>query len=512
MSCKPTPLVPDWEALKECGNHAFKSNLFKDAVDIYSKAINAKADEPVLYSNRSAAFLKQSEFNQAAVDAKKAVDLDKTFIKAYSRLHSALCNLGDFRRAAEEMKNGVIEFNAKSSDAKAEEDLKLLKELRTSAENADKAFRRAEQLVADGDHQGACRVASDVLRQFPNCASVAFLYAECTVFKDPETTSKLLAQFADRYSNNSHYLYLRALVLYYRGDSSFAIAQELLKQALELDPDNSKFSVLLKKIRNIERHKEAGNNFFRQKCSREAIEEYTVAIQADTTNVRVNAIIRGNRAAARMDVKDFQGALLDCDYAIKNGVDSAKLYARRSRVRERLDMYDDALHDMQHAAEIDNKFTAELQQLKVRVKRAKRCDYYKILDLSPNESDDSTIKRAYKKACLQWHPDKWAHASEEERAHAEKKFKDIAEAFGVLSDPKKKRLYDSGQMDNDVEGSYQASTGFPAGNEDVINIMNMMFSDGRMGGFSNGTFQRTTFGRGGKRRGNANSFFTYSQF
>ncbi|CCW67090.1 unnamed protein product [Phytomonas sp. Hart1] len=503
-------IVSDWESLKERGNQAFKNNLFKDAVEIYGRAIEAKADEPVLYSNRSAAFLKQLEFKKAAEDAKMAVNLDKTFVKAYSRLHSALCNLGDFRKATEEMANGIVEINANPSCAKTSEDLKLLKELHNSAEKAHTDFKRAEQLVASGDHEGASRIISDVLRQFPTCAPVAFLSAECTVSRDPEGTSRVLVLLADQYSDDPYYLYLRALMLYYRGDSSFAVAQELLKQALGLDPDNNKFSVLLRNIRNIEKHKEEGNKFFRQKRSREAIEEYTVAIQTDATNTRVNAIIRGNRAAARMDVNDFQGALLDCDYAIKNGVESAKLYARRSRVQEHLDMFDDSLRDMQCAANKDRNFEAELQQLKGRIKQAKRKNYYKILDLSPNESDNSTIKRAYKKACLQWHPDKWAHASETEKDHAEKKFKDIGEAFGVLSDPAKKRLYDSGQMDNDVDGAYQTSASFAPGNEEIINLMNVMFGGARMSGFSNGGFQKATYGRGGRRQGYTRGGYTYS--
>ena len=54
---------------------------------------------------------------------------------------------------------------------------------------------------------------------------------------------------------------------------------------------------------------------------------------------------------------------------------------------------------------------------------------------------------------MRWHPDK-NNESEEKRSEAEKKFKDIAEAYSVLTDPKKKERFDSG-MDidgNDMDG------------------------------------------------------------
>ena len=65
--------------------------------------------------------------------------------------------------------------------------------------------------------------------------------------------------------------------------------------------------------------------------------------------------------------------------------------------------------------------------------------------------DDDAIKKAYKKAALQWHPDRWGHASEEEKKTAEHQFKECHEALTVLTDPKKRRMYDNGQLDDNVE-------------------------------------------------------------
>ncbi|KAM4697424.1 dnaJ homolog subfamily B member 2 isoform 3-T3 [Rhinophrynus dorsalis] len=64
-------------------------------------------------------------------------------------------------------------------------------------------------------------------------------------------------------------------------------------------------------------------------------------------------------------------------------------------------------------------------------------DYYEILGVARNASQDD-IKRAYRKQALRWHPDK----NPDNKEYAEKKFKDIAEAYEVLSDQDKRYTYD----------------------------------------------------------------------
>lgn len=62
-------------------------------------------------------------------------------------------------------------------------------------------------------------------------------------------------------------------------------------------------------------------------------------------------------------------------------------------------------------------------------------DYYKTLGISKGATEED-IKKAYRKQALKWHPDK------NKSSAAEEKFKEIAEAYEVLSDPKKREIYD----------------------------------------------------------------------
>ncbi|XP_048127043.1 dnaJ homolog subfamily B member 13 isoform X2 [Rhodamnia argentea] len=64
-------------------------------------------------------------------------------------------------------------------------------------------------------------------------------------------------------------------------------------------------------------------------------------------------------------------------------------------------------------------------------------DYYKLLGVDRSAKDDD-LKKAYRKLAMKWHPDKNPNNKKE----AEAKFKQISEAYEVLSDPQKRAVYD----------------------------------------------------------------------
>lgn len=92
-------------------------------------------------------------------------------------------------------------------------------------------------------------------------------------------------------------------------------------------------------------------------------------------------------------------------------------------------------------------------------------DYYEVLGV-PRDASKEEIRRAYRKLALKYHPDR-----NKDDPHAEEKFKEISEAYEVLSDDEKRRIYDQ-YGHAGLEG-----TGFDAEAIDPFQIFNQIFND-----------------------------------
>lgn len=95
------------EAHKSEGNEFLKEGKYAEAAECYGKAIECDPENPVFYSNRSAAHANLSSFDAALLDAETAIRLDAKFVKAYSRKGLALYKLGKTTKACEAYREGL---------------------------------------------------------------------------------------------------------------------------------------------------------------------------------------------------------------------------------------------------------------------------------------------------------------------------------------------------------------------------------------------------------------------
>ena len=109
-------------------------------------------------------------------------------------------------------------------------------------------------------------------------------------------------------------------------------------------------------------------------------------------------------------------------------------------------------------------------------------DYYEILGLE-READAKAVKSAYRKLAMQYHPDQ-----NQGDPAAEEKFKEISEAYEVLSDNDKRQIYDRYGHDGLQQRGYQGASG---GVEDILERMSEVFGGDLFGDL---------FGMGGRRK------------
>ena len=104
-------------------------------------------------------------------------------------------------------------------------------------------------------------------------------------------------------------------------------------------------------------------------------------------------------------------------------------------------------------------------------------DYYELLEVS-KDAEKSTIKKAYRKMAMKFHPDKNPGDNE-----AEEKFKAVNEAYQVLSDAEKRSIYDRHGKAG-LEGHGQQRGGFSGGFDDLGSVFEEMFGSAFGGGGS----------------------------
>lgn len=130
-------------------------------------------------------------------------------------------------------------------------------------------------------------------------------------------------------------------------------------------------------------------------------------------------------------------------------------------------------------------FTAGVRKLKQQRCHVVNKDYYELLGVARNASDDE-IKKAYRKLAMQYHPDR----NPGDKA-AEDKFKEAAEAYEVLRDPQKRRTFDQFGHEGLRGGGFSGFSGV----EDVFSNFGDIFET--FFGFGGGPGQG---GRGGRSR------------
>ena len=487
--------MTEWETLKEKGNIFFKSKNYERAIDLYNEAIKLSPEQEVLYSNKGTCLKCLGRYKEAIKDYKKSLEINPKNVKNIKRLESVYLILGNYGESLillEKCANlEPRESSHKNDIDKVKhlvEDYELIKEYKIK-EDWNKVEEICLRLLNESSEY------TELKLEYINCLIENVKLLEAISFIQNKVTT-------DERIKYEEFDYYATLCLYYDGQYDKAKKQLLILQ--NKSNDSSKYNDLKKKITEIKTIKDKSTKLFKEGKYNEAIEEYTKLLEFDPKNKKFTSIIYANRAFCYKKQNKITEALKDTNSSIKLNPNYIGGYLKRGKVYEELKMYDDARNDYSTAKKLDpsNQDAINyLNYLKNIEKQVKKRDYYKILEIDRN-ADEKTIKKAYRKMALKYHPDRNSE-SEESKKMAEKKFIDVNDAYNVLSDPKKKRMFDQGIDPLNPEEAQ--SGGMDVNFGDASNIFRMFFRGG--GGPQFQFFQN---GRGGRSQGFPGGFeFTF---
>lgn len=430
------------ERYKQLGNASYKEGEYAEALEFYTKAIFHNPNNAGYYGNRSATLLMLEKYQRALEDAVKSIKLDERFVKGYLRAAKCHLMLG-YPSLSIDYYRKVLEQAPTNTQAKHELEC---------SQKVEACLKQARSAAEEEDHRTAVYYLDRCLDATPHCLLFKTMRAEALALcKRYDDAHSVCNDILRTNSLNCDALYVKALCYYYQDMQDKA--NMFFQRALRADPDHRKSRLAMKKSKHLLAKKEEGNTAFRRGQMEVAYGLYTEALDIDHLNTYTNSKLYCNRALVGSKIGKLEESIADCCKAVELDPGYTKAYQRRAKLYQETDQHEAAVRDLEKVQQMEpsQENRANLQEGKRLLKLSKRKDYYKILSIGRSATQDE-IKKAYRKKAMAHHPDRHAAAEPEVREAEEKIFKEVSEAYTVLSDPNKKGRYDSGQDLEDMQG------------------------------------------------------------
>lgn len=505
------------------GNQAYKHGDLSKAEDCYTEGVNCVSTSEtsrsclralmLCYSNRAATRMSLGRLRDALGDCVKAAAIDPNFLRVQLRAANCYLALGEVEDASKYFKRCLplgsdicvdrnIAVEASDGLQKAQKVsvcMNRCAELmqRSTSNDAETALEViAEALTLSSFSERLLEMKANalfVLRRYDEVIQLC----DQTLGSAEKNSPPVEASARERSLNGSeilenYYFRLWRCRLIFKSyfhlgrlDEGLAFLEEQQDKVSVTNRNGSKalesLIPLAGTVRELLRHKAAGNEAFQAGRHAEAVEHYTAALSCNMAPRPFAAVCFCNRAAAYKASGQITDAIADCSLAIALDGNYLKAISRRATLYEMIRDYGQAASDLWRlvsiltkqveektnqsgAADRSNSCANDLRHARLRLAEIEEearkeipLDMYLILGISPSVSA-SEIKKAYRKAALKHHPDKasqslaksdngddrlWKAIAAEVHKDADRLFKMIGEAYAVLADSIKRLRYDA---------------------------------------------------------------------
>lgn len=433
----------------EMGRDLLARGQLSDALTHYHAAVEGDPSNYLTYFKRGTVYLALGKSKFAINDFSRVLELKPDFVAARAQRGQVYLKMGDFDNAEVDLVN-VLRMDPGNQDVNFQY---------ARIDPARDQWALCLDVMARGDFPTAIALLTQLLEICPWSVEIREARAQSYIRVGDRLAAVNDFRSVNRLSHDStEGYYTLSKILYDLGDSGSALKE--IRECLKLDPEHKDCFPFYKKIKKVDKVlQDAQASLEEQRyadCTQYA--EKLIKLEPDVPMMVYN----GKQVLCSCLVKDeqFTAAVGRCREALDLYQDP-EVMCDRAEALIGAEMYDDAIHQYREALDINDG----LQRAKEGIERAQRLqkqaerrDYYKILGVKRSATKQEIVK-AYRKAAQKWHPDNFQG---DEKKMAEKKFIDIAAAKEVLTDPEKRRQFDSGEDPLDPEGG--RNNGFGGGN------------------------------------------------
>ena len=444
--CQPTPtptLSPT--ELKSLADLSLEKGDFTSAIDHYSSLITLSPSQ-LTHFHRASAYLRKRSYGAAISDLSAAIRLDEKFVKGYVFRAKAYRVTGRCSDAVTDYQH-ILTLQPTHKEAVAE---------LPKAQQCSTQQEAAERMVGSGQYEQAKPLLGQLLDYCYDSNYLLLLRAQCHYhtadYQSTLVDTRKLLQHDQRHIDA---LFVRGQAYHMLGEDDNALTH--YKEALRQDPEEKRVKEALKKLKLYVRRADGSRSAVDEKRWDEALEDVQSAIDMDESEGRrvKLATLYVRKSEALTGLKKGKDAVDAANTALAHDDNHIDAYMARGAARLVLEQWQDAVNDYSKATQIDqhnHRAQDGLRHAQAQLKISQQKDYYKELGVS-RTATDREIKKAFRKLALQYHPDKQMEGeagegneeAEARREAAEKKFREIAEAYEVLSDEELKGKYDRGE-------------------------------------------------------------------
>lgn len=444
----------DAASIRADGDSAMRAGDFDKAVALYSQLLALEPNRQINFHKRSVALQLANKLDLALADASKAVEIDPEFGKGVEHRARLRKRLGLCELARQDWEK-LLQMDPENQDAKVQID---------EVQECLRIQPLALDVFAQEKYDEAKKLLARLHEICPNAKK--FLEIEVEVMYKLHDDEGVIARSGRLLMTNPNALkgYLfRGLAYARTGNEEMAVKH--FKEGLRMDPEHKLLKTAFRNIRKLQKSTEEIEELMKKNHWEEAVQKISAAKELNEGNMDRLKSLSLNECQCLTNLKKFSAAVESCTQVLSIESANTEALKLRASARVSLEDFEGAVSDYEAAVRInphDRDLQNRLRQAQLDLKKSKRKDYYKILGVEKHASE-AEIKKAFRKQALLYHPDK-QRGSDEEKALAEKKFRDIAEASEILSDPEKRGKYDRGEdLEQNGFSGGGGGHGFPFG-------------------------------------------------